>query len=141
MKHAIRTIVLLALMIVMCATFVGVAYAAPLSQDAVPIDPSAQPALPMDPTIGGVSLIMLVMGYVELVKRFGVKGNTLMLVALIISVVVGFIYKLMTMFPQLNPWVETVIFCLAFGLASTGLFDMGNNAVKKAISAFMTGKE
>ena len=81
----------------------------------------------MDFAIGGVSILVLVLGLVEFAKRLGVTGNTSMILAMVLGVIIGVVYKLMTIYPVMDPWVQVAIFGLAFGLAATGIYDFGKN--------------
>lgn len=78
--------------------------------------------------IDGFSLVLLIVGLVELVKKFGVEGNKLTVISVIIGVLVGVGFKLYGMLPAVQPWIEVVVTGLAFGLAATGLWDLAKNA-------------
>lgn len=81
----------------------------------------------MEIAIGGVSLLVLVLGLVEFAKRLGVQGKASMVLAMVLGVVIGVVYKLMGIYPVIDPWVQVVVFGLAFGLAATGIYDIGKN--------------
>lgn len=74
--------------------------------------------------INGISIVLLIVGLVELVKKFGVEGNKLTAISVLIGVLVGVTYKLYTMIPAVAPWIEVAVIGLAFGLAATGLYDL-----------------
>jgi len=78
--------------------------------------------------IDGISIILLIVGLVELVKKFGVEGNKLTAISVLIGTLVGVGYKLYTMIPNAAPWIEVAVTGLAFGLAATGLYDLAKNA-------------
>ena len=78
--------------------------------------------------IDGFSLVLLIVGLVELVKKFGVEGNKLTVISVIIGVLVGVGFKLYGMLPSVQPWIEIAVTGLAFGLAATGLWDLAKNA-------------
>lgn len=78
--------------------------------------------------IDGISVILLIVGLVELVKKFGVEGNKLTAISVLIGVLVGVGFRLYTMIPAAAPWIEVAVTGLAFGLAATGLYDLAKNA-------------
>ncbi len=74
--------------------------------------------------IAGFSTILIIAGIVELIKKLGLKGNVLILVSVAIGMVFGAVYRLVDMYPVIQPWVELVYFGLAFGLGASGLYDL-----------------
>lgn len=78
--------------------------------------------------IDGISIILLIVGLVELVKKFGVEGNKLTAISVVVGIVVGVGFKLYNMIPAAAPWIEVAVVGLAFGLAATGLYDLAKNA-------------
>ena len=78
--------------------------------------------------IDGISIILLIVGLVELVKKFGVEGNKLTAISVVVGIVVGVGFKLYSMIPAAAPWIEVAVVGLAFGLAATGLYDLAKNA-------------
>ena len=82
--------------------------------------------------IDGVSVVLLIVGLVELVKKLGLKGNVLTLVSVVIGILVGVGFKAYGMFPNMQPWIELVVSGVAFGLAATGLYDLTKNFARLA---------
>lgn len=78
--------------------------------------------------IDGISVILLIVGLVELVKKFGIEGNKLTAISVFIGILVGIGFKLYAMVPAAAPWIEVAVTGLAFGLAATGLYDLAKNA-------------
>jgi hypothetical protein len=79
--------------------------------------------------VGGIAIIPLVVGLVQVIKKAGLSGNKLMLIAMAIGMVAGLLWRLSIMFPVAGPWIELIFYVIAFGLfalASTGLYDLGN---------------
>ncbi|HPS39973.1 MAG TPA: hypothetical protein PL124_11205 [Candidatus Cloacimonadota bacterium] len=79
--------------------------------------------------ISGVSIVLLIVGLVELIKKFGVTGNKLTLISVLIGVLVGVGFKVYEMYPLAQSWIELAVVGLAYGLAATGLYDLSKNAV------------
>jgi len=81
-----------------------------------------------DLTVGGISLVLVVIGLVEFSKKFGLSGNWLILLSAILGLVLGVGYKLTSGFPvDFTGWFTVIIFGLACGLSATGLYDYSKN--------------
>lgn len=81
-----------------------------------------------DILVGGVSLIVLILGLVEFAKKFGLSGNGLTILAMVLGVVGSVAVKLSAGVPvDLAGWVELVIYGLAFGSTACGIYDLGKN--------------
>jgi len=83
-------------------------------------------------SIGGVTLLALVIGIVEASKQFGAKGGTCKALALGL----GFVFVALAsaiergMVPAgAVPWIEVVVLGLGGGLAATGLYDLGKKLI------------
>jgi len=87
--------------------------------------------------IGGVTLIPLVIGLVQLLKKLNVTGNKLIAISVGISVLIGAAYQLMLLLPVTEPWVEAIIFIVAFalfGLSASGLYSVGSELSKRRMN-------
>ena len=83
-------------------------------------------------SIGGVTLLALVIGIVEASKRFGAKGKACEALALGLGFVfVGLASAIeREMVPVAAvPWIEVVALGLGGGLAATGLYDLGKKLI------------
>lgn len=81
-----------------------------------------------DLTVGGISLIFIVIGLVEFSKNFGLSGNWLILLSAVLGLVLGVGYKLASGIPvDFNGWFTIIVFGLACGLSATGLYDYSKN--------------
>ena len=67
--------------------------------------------------------LVLVFGLVEFVKRFGIKGEKLILISMSIGTVLGVLYKVAQMYPVFGEWFQVVMFGVAVGLAASGVYD------------------
>ena len=82
-----------------------------------------------DATVAGISLLVFVLGLVQFIKGFGLEGNTVRLVSLFIGLIFGLGYQLSNAIPtDFGGWFAAVVFGLALGLASSGVFDVLNKA-------------
>ena len=75
--------------------------------------------------IGLIPVIVLTLGLVEFSKSLGVKGNALMVESMVIGFVFYSAQYLIIMFPVIAPWAILIVYGLAGGLATTGLYTFG----------------
>jgi len=84
--------------------------------------------------IGGIPLVVVIFGLVEFAKVFGLAGKWLTLFSLVLGVAFGVTYKLATAAIPVDfaGWFVVVIFGLALGLVTSGLYDFVNNRIPAA---------
>ncbi len=79
----------------------------------------------MDLFINNISIIVLIAGLVEFAKKFGLRGNGCILLSMLLGVFFGIAYQLQSGVPAtVAGWLETVVFGLALGLTTSGLWDV-----------------
>lgn len=76
--------------------------------------------------VGAVPLIVITLGLVEFSKRLGVKGKSLMVLAMVVGALFYGTQMASEMFPAIAPWLNLVVFGLGGGLATTGIYDLVN---------------
>lgn len=74
--------------------------------------------------IGGVSLLVLVIGWVEFAKRLGLQGKASMVLAVVLGPVFAVTYYVMQVYPVIAPWVQYLVMGMAIGLGATGIYDV-----------------
>lgn len=79
----------------------------------------------INPVIAGIPTLLLIAGIVETSKKFGLKGNWLLAVSLVLGIVFGVTEQLTVLYPQIATWVQIVVYGLAVGLAASGWYDLG----------------
>lgn len=81
----------------------------------------------MDETflIGGVSLIVLVFGLVEFLKKTGLAGIWLTVASLVLGIIFGLAYRIVQsgMPVTIPDWITIVIYGLVVGLTASGVYD------------------
>jgi len=82
------------------------------------------------------AMLVLIFGIVEFIKNFGVKGNMLRVISLVIGVVFAVVFKLRELIPSTTVYIDVAFFALSAGLAASGLYDY----LKKITSQFNTNK-
>lgn len=80
--------------------------------------------------VAGIPLVLVVIGLVEWIKRFGVQGAALNVASLLIGLVAGIAYQISTAMPgDFSGWFGAAIYGLALGLVASGLYDAGKSIV------------
>lgn len=88
----------------------------------------------MDFTIGGITVIALIFGLVEVAKGFGVTGRASQVLALVLGFVLVGVSQAISgeLIPaNIVPWVKLVVTSLAGSLAAMGLYDFATKRVLK----------
>jgi len=70
-------------------------------------------------------LIAIIAGIVESAKQFGVNGKASLGLSLGLGVVLGILFELQYMYPDITPWLKVVVGGLVTALAASGLYDLG----------------
>lgn len=71
-----------------------------------------------------VTLIPVIVGLVEFLKKLGVSGPALTAAALVIGAALGVAYRCATVYPATAAeWFEAALFGLGLGLAASGVND------------------
>jgi membrane-bound ClpP family serine protease len=73
-----------------------------------------------------LTLALLIMGLVEFVKKFKVAGNKLIIISMIIGIVLAVIYKVSSLVPAAQVYIEIAFFGLAAGLCASGIYNFVN---------------
>ena len=78
--------------------------------------------------VAGIPLVLVVIGLVEWLKRFGVQGAALNVASLLIGLVAGIAYQISIAMPgDFSGWFGAAIYGLALGLVASGLYDAGKS--------------
>lgn len=82
--------------------------------------------------VGGIPLVLVVLGLVEFIKRFGVEGKVLLGVSMGVGLVLGVLYKISLALPaSYGEWFIAVIYGIALGLVASGIYDAVKSATFK----------
>jgi len=77
--------------------------------------------------VNPVTLALIVLGVVEFIKKFGVTGNKLMLVAMAVGIFFGLLYKARDFYLPAQPYIDVAFFGLAVGLGASGIYTFVND--------------
>lgn len=94
-------------------------------------------------SVSGVPLILVVIGFVTYMKKFGVAGKALLAASLITGLVLGGGYQLAAngVPVAFAGWFAVIVYGLALGLFAAGVYDTGKNIAERALSKLMPGNE
>lgn len=82
-----------------------------------------------DATTAGIPLIAFVIALVQWIKGFGLAGNAVRAVSMVVGLILGIGYQLSLAMPVgFAGWFATVVFGLALGLGASGLYDSATTA-------------
>jgi hypothetical protein len=82
--------------------------------------------------VHGIPLVVVVIGLVEWFKSFGLAGNILRGISMVIGMLAGGGYMLATngLPTDFAGWFGVVIYGLALGLVASGVYDAGRSIVR-----------
>src|SRR4030042_5812483 len=72
--------------------------------------------------VNPVTLALIILGVVEMIKKFGVTGNKLLIISMIVGVSFGVVYKLYELYTPSQPYIDVVFFGIAAGLGASGIY-------------------
>lgn len=83
--------------------------------------------------VGGVPLVVVIFGLVEFAKKFGLKGNWLTVLSMVLGVGLGIGFKISESGVPVgfSNWFGVCIFSLALGLAASGIYDFAASRTNK----------
>jgi hypothetical protein len=77
--------------------------------------------------VAGVPLLAFVLGLVQWIKGFGMKGNYVKALSMGVGVVFGVGYQYATVPPvDFAGWFAALVFGIALGLVASGIYDVAN---------------
>lgn len=95
-----------------------------------------------DLAIAGVSLIPLIMGWVQVAKKLGVDGNWSLILSLLLGGLFTALWQAMGsgLIPEpWIPWINVGVVGLGGALAAGGLYDLGKRGVEKVTASIRAG--
>jgi hypothetical protein len=77
--------------------------------------------------IAGIPLSIIIVALVEEIKMWGLTGNILRVVSIVIGVVLAVLYQLATKVPvTLMDWLVLVVIGILYGITASGGYDFFN---------------
>ena len=84
--------------------------------------------------VAGVPLLLVTLGLVQFVKGFGLSGNIVKGVSLLIGFLLGLGYQFSVAAPvDFAGWFAAVVFGLGLGLVASGVYEVVNPPTKQAV--------
>ena len=72
--------------------------------------------------VNPVTLALIILGVVEMIKKFGVTGNKLLIISMIVGIAFGVVYKLYEIYTPAKVYIDVVFFGIAAGLGASGIY-------------------
>ncbi len=76
-------------------------------------------------------ILTMILGLVEFAKRLSITGNASLILSMVLGVVFGLLWMVAQLYPVVLPWLQAVVFGLLFGLAASGIYDLGKRFTGK----------
>jgi len=78
-----------------------------------------------DAIVNGIPLVFVIAGLVQFAKKFNLSGEACTALSLGLGVVFGIAYQLQAGLPaSLGDWFGVVVYGLALGITTSGLYDV-----------------
>jgi ABC-type uncharacterized transport system permease subunit len=77
--------------------------------------------------INPLTLALIVLGVVEFIKKFGVTGNKLLIISMVVGIAFGVIYKLYIIYLPSQVYIDVIFFGIAVGLGASGIYTFVND--------------
>lgn len=87
----------------------------------------------MDWEVDGISLLGVVLGCVEILRKFKVPSRWLPIGAVGIGIGLGLLAQAMVIYPHIAPWAMAGLRGAVIGLTGTGLYAMSMRIVDKVV--------
>jgi len=82
--------------------------------------------------VNGIPLVLIVIGLVELLKKFGVSGNWLVGASVLIGICFGIGYQLSIAMPiDFAGWFAAVVYGIGLGLVASGVYDAAKSVLSR----------
>ena len=80
-----------------------------------------------DFVVSPVTLALIILGVVEFIKKFGVAGNKLMLISMVVGIIFGLVYKVREVYVPAQTYIDIIFFGIAAGLGASGIYTFVND--------------
>ena len=76
--------------------------------------------------VNPLTLVLIILGVVEMVKKLGVSGNKLMFISMVVGFGLALLYKLRELYEPSSVYVDVIFFGIAAGLGASGIYSFIN---------------
>ena len=77
--------------------------------------------------VNPVTLALIILGVVEMIKKFGITGNKLLIVSMFVGIAFGVVYKLYELYTPSQVYIDVIFFGIAAGLGASGIYSFVND--------------
>jgi hypothetical protein len=72
--------------------------------------------------VNPITLVLIILGVVEMVKKLGVTGNKLMLISMAVGFFLALLYKTRELYEPSSMFIDVAFFGIAAGLGASGVY-------------------
>jgi hypothetical protein len=72
--------------------------------------------------VNPLTLVLIILGVVEMIKKLGVSGNKLMLISMGVGFILALLYKLRELYQPSTLYIDIAFFGIAAGLGASGIY-------------------
>jgi ABC-type uncharacterized transport system permease subunit len=77
--------------------------------------------------VNPLTLALIILGVVEFIKKFGITGNKLLVISMLVGIAFGIIYKLYVLYLPSQVYIDVIFFGIAAGLGASGIYTFLND--------------
>lgn len=77
--------------------------------------------------VNPVTLALIILGVVEMIKKFGVTGNKLLIISMLVGILFGVVYKMYELYTPAKVFIDVIFFGIAAGLGASGIYSFVND--------------
>jgi uncharacterized membrane protein HdeD (DUF308 family) len=77
--------------------------------------------------VNPVTLALIILGVVEMIKKFGVTGNKLLIISMLVGILFGVVYKMYELYTPVKVYIDVIFFGIAAGLGASGIYSFVND--------------
>jgi uncharacterized membrane protein HdeD (DUF308 family) len=81
---------------------------------------------------------LIILGVVEMIKKFGITGNKLMLISMGVGIIFGVVYKVYELYAPSKVFIDILFFGIAAGLGASGIYSFVNDRFPPQTKAKLT---
>jgi len=77
--------------------------------------------------VNPITLVLVILGVVEFIKKLGVSGNKLMLISMCVGILFAVMYRLREFYPLLELYTDIAFYGIFAGLGASGVYSFIND--------------
>jgi hypothetical protein len=77
--------------------------------------------------VNPITLVLVILGVVEFIKKLGVTGNKLMLISMFVGIFFAVMFKLRELYPLVTQYIDIAFYGIFAGLGASGVYSFIND--------------